>query len=91
MQLGTELALYYYGFQLNGDYHACQEQDAAAGAGLGHQLARPSSNNINEGVGKVADGLVPPGIPGYKPGMSPYHYDLDKAKALVKASGVPHP
>ncbi len=90
VRLGTELALYYYGFQLNGNFTLAKNKmlrQALAWATNSEAIV----NNINEGVGKVADGLVPPGIPGYKPGMSPYHYDLAKAKALVKASGVPHP
>ncbi len=87
---GTELSLYYYGFQLNGN------SELAHNKTLRQALAWATNSkaivdNINEGIGTVADGLVPPGIPGYKPGMSPYHYDPAKAKQLVQQSGVTDP
>ncbi len=83
VRFGTELALYYYGFQLNGDFTLAKNKmlrQALAWATNSPAIV----NNINEGVGTVADGLVPPGIPGFKPGMSPYHYDPTKAKAVVE-------
>jgi peptide/nickel transport system substrate-binding protein/oligopeptide transport system substrate-binding protein len=44
-------------------------------------------DNVNEGVGIPATGIIPIGIPGYRPNQSPYTYDLAKAQALVKQYG----
>ena len=38
---------------------------------------------ISEGVDIPATGIVPIGVPGYRPGQDPYPYDPQKAKALL--------
>lgn len=41
-------------------------------------------------IGQKANSIYPPGIPGYDPSAElPYHYDLDKAKYLLKEAGYP--
>jgi peptide/nickel transport system substrate-binding protein/oligopeptide transport system substrate-binding protein len=90
VQTGTELSLYYYGFQLNGNNELAHNKTLRQALAWGTN-SPAIVNNINEGIGTVADGLVPPGIPGFKPGMSPYHYDPSKAAQLVKTSGDPNP
>jgi ABC-type transport system substrate-binding protein len=42
-------------------------------------------------MGKLADGLIPPGIPGYDPNYTnPYtHHNLEKAKKLLAEAGYP--
>ena len=90
VQTGTELSLYYYGFQLNGNNELAKNKTLRQALAWGTN-SPAIVNNINEGIGTVADGLVPPGIPGFKPGMSPYHYDPNKAQELVKTSGDREP
>ena len=90
VQTGTELSLYYYGFQLNGNNELAHNKTLRQALAWGTN-SPAIVNNINEGIGSVADGLVPPGIPGFKKGMSPYHYDPNKAQQLVKSSGDANP
>ncbi len=87
---GFQFILYYYGFQLNGNNLLAKNLKLRQALAWATNSAAVV-NNVNEGVGKVADGLVPAGLPGYQPGMSPYHYDPAKAKQLIAESGVPHP
>ena len=41
------------------------------------------------GRGVVARGVLPPGLPGYAPGLKGYPYDPDKARRLLEDAGVP--
>ena len=81
-----QLAIYYYGFTLQGNNPVAKNKTLRQA--LNYATNSPAVvNQVQEGVPTIADGLVPPGIPGYVKGISPYHYDLNKAKALVKQSG----
>jgi peptide/nickel transport system substrate-binding protein/oligopeptide transport system substrate-binding protein len=42
------------------------------------------------GRGTVANGIVPPTLPGFNPKATGYPYDSAKAKALLAAAGYPH-
>jgi ABC-type transport system substrate-binding protein len=46
-------------------------------------------NVVMRGVVKKAEGILPPGIPGYDPGLKGLDYDPAKAKALLAAAGYP--
>ena len=81
-----ELAIYYYGFTLKGNNPVAKNKTLRQA--INYATNSPAVvNQVNEGVPTVADGLVPPGIPGYTKGVSPYHYDPAKAKQLLKQSG----
>ncbi|MDQ6906065.1 MAG: ABC transporter substrate-binding protein [Chloroflexota bacterium] len=41
------------------------------------------------GLGKPGNGPIAPGNALFDPALKPYTYDLDKAKALIKAAGTP--
>jgi oligopeptide transport system substrate-binding protein len=41
---------------------------------------------IMKGMNTKADGILPPGMPGYNEGLQGLSYDLDKAKSLIEAS-----
>ena len=43
------------------------------------------------GAGRVAAGLLPPGIAGYDPALRPYPYDPGAARALLRSAGVQRP
>lgn len=43
------------------------------------------------GAGRVAAGLLPPGISGYDPALRPYPYDPGAARALLRSAGVQRP
>lgn len=45
-------------------------------------------NNVKEGEDLPATGIIPVGIPGFRPDQSPYKYDLAKAQALLKQYGT---
>jgi oligopeptide transport system substrate-binding protein len=44
---------------------------------------------VMRGVPKRADGILPPGIPGYDPNLKGLGYDPPKAKQLLAAAGYP--
>ena len=44
-------------------------------------------NIISEGVDVPATGIIPVGVPGYRPGQDPYPFDTQKAKDLVAGMG----
>lgn len=44
---------------------------------------------ILNGRGVVARGVMPPGLPGFNPGLDGYPYDPARARALLEAAGVP--
>jgi len=46
-------------------------------------------NTVLEGRGAPAKGILPPGIPGFKPGRTGWPKDLEKAKALLAKAGYP--
>jgi oligopeptide transport system substrate-binding protein len=41
---------------------------------------------VHEGKGIIANGLYPPGLPGYNPNVNPIDYDSDGARAALAAS-----
>jgi oligopeptide transport system substrate-binding protein len=41
---------------------------------------------IYKDMEKRADGILPPGMPGYNPGLNKNTFDIDKAKELIKTS-----
>jgi oligopeptide transport system substrate-binding protein len=41
---------------------------------------------IMKGMNTKADGILPPGMPGYNEGLQGLSYDIDKARSLIKAS-----
>jgi oligopeptide transport system substrate-binding protein len=41
------------------------------------------------GINPKANGIIPPGIPGYRPGFKGLQYDPDRARALLAEAGYP--
>jgi ABC-type transport system substrate-binding protein len=87
VRTGPQLALYYYGFNLNTSSIIAKSLKLRQALNYATNSAAVV-NNINEGIGKVADGLVPNGMPCYEPNQSPYHFDVAKAKQLLSQVGT---
>ena len=55
-------------------------------------LAIDKKKIVNEylgGVNTVANGIVPPGVPGHRPDAPAFEYDPERARALLAAAGYP--
>lgn len=84
---GPELALYYYGFNMEKGVFA---KDKNLRLALEYGTDRESIiNTVMEGLPSPATGIVPKGIPGYVEGQSPYTYDEAKAKEYFEKSSKP--
>jgi oligopeptide transport system substrate-binding protein len=48
-------------------------------------------DTVYEGIRSPADGIIPPGLPGYEPNMWQYnHYSVEEARAELEAAGYPN-
>lgn len=84
---GPELALYYYGMNMEkGVFAKDKNLRLAFEYGTNRQAI---VDTVMEGLPTPATGIVPKGIPGYKEGQSPYTYDPDKAKEFWNKSSKP--
>jgi oligopeptide transport system substrate-binding protein len=77
------LGTYFYGFNMNNPVVGGDQGLDIRKAMTMSADAENVINVVNEGVGLPATGIVPEGIPGYKPGQSPYSYDPEAAKQMV--------
>lgn len=84
---GPELALYYYGFNMEKGVFA---KDKNLRLAIEYATDRDAIiNTVMEGLPLPATGIVPKGIPGYVEGQSPYTYDEAKAKEYWEKSSKP--
>lgn len=84
---GPELALYYYGMNMEkGVFAKDKNLRLAFEYGTNRQAI---VDTVMEGLPTPATGIVPKGIPGYREGQSPYTYDPDKAKEYFNKSAKP--
>lgn len=84
---GPELALYYYGFNMEKGIFA---KDKNLRLAIEYATDRDAIiNTVMEGLPLPATGIVPKGIPGYVEGQSPYTYDEAKAKEYWEKSSKP--
>jgi peptide/nickel transport system substrate-binding protein/oligopeptide transport system substrate-binding protein len=84
---GPELALYYYGFNMEKGVFA---KDKNLRLAIEYATDRDAIiNTVMEGIPVPATGIVPKGIPGYVEGQSPYNYDEAKAKEYWEKSSKP--
>ncbi len=85
----TLLGTYYYGFKVNEEPWKGEKGKLLRQA-VSYAIDRENIvENIWGGAARVADGFVPPGVPGYQSGASPYNFDPEKAKELLKKAGYP--
>lgn len=85
--MGPELALYYYGFNMEKGVFA---KDKNLRLAIEYGTDRDSIiNTVMEGLPLPATGIVPKGIPGYVEDQSPYKYDEEKAKEYWEKSSKP--
>jgi len=84
---GPELALYYYGFNMEKGVFA---KDKNLRLAIEYATDRDAIiNTVMEGIPAPATGIVPKGVPGYVEGQSPYTYDEEKAKEYWEKSSKP--
>lgn len=84
---GPELALYYYGFNVQKGVFA---NDKNLRLAIEYATDREAVvNTVMEGLPTVATGIVPKGVPGYVEGQMEYKYDKEKAKEYWEKSSKP--
>ncbi|MCX7832222.1 MAG: ABC transporter substrate-binding protein [Actinobacteria bacterium] len=87
VKIGPELAIYYYGFNMEKGVFA---KDKNLRLAIEYATDRDAIiNTVMEGLPIPATGIVPKGIPGYVEGQSPYKYDEAKAKEYWEKSSKP--
>ena len=57
------------------------------GCGLGWNSKNLSQ--VHEGVPRQAEGIIPPGVPGFDPAFKGLDYDPEKARKLLAQAGYP--
>ncbi len=57
---------------------------------LNYAVNKPKLIAVLNGRGIVANGVMPPGLPGYAPGLSGYPYDPARARELLEQAGLGH-
>lgn len=58
---------------------------------INHAMDRDRRMRVGLGVAAHAEGILPPGMPGYDPAFRGYDYNPDKACALLRESGLTLP
>lgn len=84
---GPELALYYYGFNMEKGIFAKDKNLRLAIIYATNKKA--IVDTVMEGVPKPATGIVPEGVPGYRPNQIDWTYDINKAKEFWEKSSKP--
>ena len=56
---------------------------------LNYAVRKRKLVEVLNGRGVVANGILPPNLPGYNPGVRGYDYDLGKARALLEEAHFP--
>jgi oligopeptide transport system substrate-binding protein len=83
LQQSPELSLYYIGFNVsNPPFDDANVRQAFCYAVDKARVIALSTDNVVA----AAYGILPPGMPGYDPGLQGLSYDPQKAKALIAAS-----
>jgi ABC-type transport system substrate-binding protein len=55
---------------------------------MNHAINRPRIVSFLAGRGTLANGVLPPQMPGFNPQLKGYDYNPDKARALLKEAGL---
>lgn len=84
---GSALGLSYLGFNTSKTPFNLLEVRLAAAYALNKTALLQAAG----GVGQVASGLIPPGIPGRDASLAPYPYDPQQSIALLQKSGLSLP
>jgi oligopeptide transport system substrate-binding protein len=58
---------------------------------ISHALNRDLQMRVAQGFFTHAEGMLPPAMPGYNPRLRGYDYNPDKARELLRESGLPLP
>jgi len=85
-----EISTYFIGFNMNNPVVGTPAGDTGLQIRSAMAMSADKQNVIDivkEGAGVPATGIVPEGMPGFKPDQSPYTYDPDAAKAIVDGLG----
>ena len=56
---------------------------------LNYAVNKPKLIAVLNGRGIAANGVMPPGLPGYDPALSGYPYDPARARSLLEEAGLP--
>jgi len=81
------LGIYYYGYNMNTEPWASSKDLRQA---LNYAVDRQTlCDVVMEGQRDPANGMVPPGIPGYMKNQSDYTYDVEMANTLLTNAGFP--
>ena len=58
---------------------------------INHAIDRDRRMRVALGFNSHAEGIMPPNLPGYNAGLRGYKYDPERARQLLKESGLPLP
>lgn len=86
-ELMTNTALEVYSLYLNAQMKPFS--NTAVRQAMMYAVNRPALVKILAGLGKPANQLLPPGMPGYDSSLPAIPYDPQKAKSMLAAAGFP--
>lgn len=79
-----ELSFFYIGF----DHTSPPYDDVNIRRAFSHAIDKDKLVSlVNRDMMQRADGILPPGMPGFNPGLSGLEFNVEKARGLIAASG----
>ncbi|HWP31755.1 MAG TPA: ABC transporter substrate-binding protein [Fimbriimonadales bacterium] len=88
LQIVDRPAIWYLGFSLR-EYPPFRDKRVRVAFAMAINKDRIIADGL-DGVNQKAEGIIPPGIPGYNPEFRGYPFDVERARALLAEAGYPN-